>query len=731
MSASLSLPRFRLLTALGKESTLFENLCAISLLMIIWSYAALCLTQALEWYTLAPGAVTILLMIFFSNTLRQWSSGAWRGLSATVFALVIVEYLVFQNFFFDAAMHLIFYLQFNRFCTARKTRDFAQLYILTFLPVLSCTALTIDLSFIFTISIYAALAFAFLLILSTYTESNESERAAPSGMITRYFWGLVALSLTLLMILTTVLFLSIPRASFAMLFNNWNIRPSNPETISGFTDNIQWGKTEQIRLNFQKAFFAEIPPNTPIPSSPYWRIVSLDKYTGTGWSVSPLVTEQQENFLIESIPFSPAEALYAVSIYLEPNISSYLVLTPSYALLRSPKPVNAIKNPQNESIQLRRLPSDVFSYKLYISGQSAKPRKVPLDTQFRELYLDLPLDEDEKRRLMQFVSPFLSTSTDPAQVAQAVQSWLQSRCTYSLDLEPPGKADPILFFLETSRRGHCEYFAGSMVLLLRAAGIPARLVTGYRGGEWNDSNRYFTVRQSDAHAWVELYIDGEGWMQFDPTPATAFDRQHSWLENARQEFTRLSDKLSFFWYQQIVNYNLASQLLLLKSFSSPWDKSSSRSTIQLHSFLKNFSLTRLSSNRTDTLSSVFKVIIPFVMACIVLTIIVIIIRYKRLAPAPSIHRQSAEALALWNQLKTQLSKQKNGVIPTTDTPWQVYEKYFHRVTDKELFHDLVSDYYRLRFSRDHSSVTLAAFRQKILSVSQDIQKTARAAKNQA
>src|SRR5690606_3088574 len=126
---------------------------------------------------------------------------------------------------------------------------------------------------------------------------------------------------------------------------------------------------------------------------------------------------------------------------------------------------------------------------------------------------------------------------------------------------PAGEDDVLLRWLESEAPGHCEFFAGSFVLLARTAGFPARLVTGFRGGTWNDFSGSFTVRNANAHAWAEIFDDASGsWIRIDPTPgnqalattdidpatgaARARTRDSSW--------TARIESLRVFWYRRIV-----------------------------------------------------------------------------------------------------------------------------------------------------------------------------------
>jgi protein-glutamine gamma-glutamyltransferase len=123
-----------------------------------------------------------------------------------------------------------------------------------------------------------------------------------------------------------------------------------------------------------------------------------------------------------------------------------------------------------------------------------------------------------------------------------------------LQLPSERQKDPIAYFLFERKAGHCEYFASTMAVLLREVGVPTRVVTGFRGGEWNDLTGNFIIRAKDAHSWVEVYFPGLGWYSFDPTPAggapvvSTWSRMQLYLDAAQE-----------FWREWVVNYDYTHQ----------------------------------------------------------------------------------------------------------------------------------------------------------------------------
>jgi hypothetical protein len=150
-----------------------------------------------------------------------------------------------------------------------------------------------------------------------------------------------------------------------------------------------------------------------------------------------------------------------------------------------------------------------------------------------------------------------SSSKNEYDKASAIRDYLIAHYSYTLDLSGSHGADPLANFLFVRRAGHCEYFASAMTVMLRSVGVPARYVTGFLPGEYNDLGRDYIIRQSDAHSWVEVYFPGYGWVTFDPTP--------SGNESRSGLLSRIGlywDWLQLTWGEWIINYDFSHQLAL-------------------------------------------------------------------------------------------------------------------------------------------------------------------------
>ncbi len=175
-------------------------------------------------------------------------------------------------------------------------------------------------------------------------------------------------------------------------------------------------------------------------------------------------------------------------------------------------------------------------------------------------YLDLPKDSISQRvhDLARKVATAGSDQTDLGK-ASKIDKYLRGagNFTYSLQVTPPPKGqEPVDYFLFTSRTGYCEHFADAMIVMLRCVGIPARLVTGFKGGTWNSIGGFFMIRQSDAHSWVEAYVRPYGWVSFDPTGSSEAEREQP-TPGVRTQASLwdLKDYLRSAWMRYVVSYD--------------------------------------------------------------------------------------------------------------------------------------------------------------------------------
>jgi transglutaminase-like putative cysteine protease/uncharacterized membrane protein YidH (DUF202 family) len=248
----------------------------------------------------------------------------------------------------------------------------------------------------------------------------------------------------------------------------------------------------------------------------YWRSFTYDIYTGHGWSTSPTTLETYQpnqpiqpnqlpdHILVDEIVRPvPGEAgtIYASGEPVSINISSS-------AAWRSSNDLFGIQS-ADEGYEVQSLIPLVSEANLRLAGQ-AYPSWVT------RRYLALP--EEVTTRVRELALQLTATEPTPYDRARAIEQYLRSTYPYTTDIpRPPANQDLVDYFLFNLRKGYCDYYASAMVVLARAAGIPARLVIGYATGTYNLNSQRFVVSQADAHSWVEVYFPGIGWVAFEPT----------------------------------------------------------------------------------------------------------------------------------------------------------------------------------------------------------------------
>jgi transglutaminase-like putative cysteine protease/uncharacterized membrane protein YidH (DUF202 family) len=248
----------------------------------------------------------------------------------------------------------------------------------------------------------------------------------------------------------------------------------------------------------------------------YWRSFTYDVYTGHGWSTSPTTQETYPADQIIQSAQLPAHGLidqifkpfpgqtgtvYASGEPVTLNISSS-------AAWRSMKDLFGIQS-GDEGYEIGSLIPQVSVSTLRLAGQD-------YPSWVTQRYLALP--DEVTTRVRDLALQLTATEPTPYDRVHAIEQYLRSNYPYTTDVpRPPANQDLVDFFLFDLRKGYCDYYASAMVVLARAAGIPARLAIGYATGTYNLNSGRFVVSQADAHSWVEVYFPGIGWVTFEPT----------------------------------------------------------------------------------------------------------------------------------------------------------------------------------------------------------------------
>ncbi|MDO9288593.1 MAG: transglutaminase domain-containing protein, partial [Thermodesulfovibrionales bacterium] len=281
----------------------------------------------------------------------------------------------------------------------------------------------------------------------------------------------------------------------------------------------------------------------------------------------------------------------------------------------------------------------------------------PLISDNTSYYVQFPSDLN---KIAGFAGEIIKGANTDKGRALKIENYFKTNYTYSLQTSAPARGiNPIEDFLFNSKQGYCEHYATSMALMLRAVGIPSRIVTGFFGGERNKYGGYVIVRQSNAHSWVEAAIDGS-WKRFDPTPPAP-------LIEAPSMFSLYLDSFRMKWYRYVVNFSSSDQKRLIEYISIP--------------FLKIPEMPEIRAYGVRTLAYAFVIIISAAMLLLLLR------RFR-------IYRYgfvTAKYLRFRNSLK-----RKGANIMTSSTPSDVMKEAV-RLGMSDGLADFISLYERARF----------------------------------
>jgi transglutaminase-like putative cysteine protease len=404
---------------------------------------------------------------------------------------------------------------------------------------------------------------------------QSSPHAAPELRATL---GMAGRLLAQALPLALLLFLLFPRLQGPL----WGL-PQQGTAQTGLSDRMSPGDFGQLTLSDEIAFRVEFFSPPPSPSALYWRGPVLWDFDGRTWQTRFAVPTTSVRGEAIGQPIT-----YAIT--LEPHRQRWLFL------LGLPRELPAKMASIETSLgpDLQWLSKTAIAQRLRYQINADLDFRLEADTlsaASRSRTLALPEGNPQARALAaQWVSQYEgNTASEQAIVNQALAHFRNEAFFYSL--KPPllgeNSVDDFLF---VSRRGFCEHYASAFVVLMRTAGIPARVVTGYQGGELNPLGDYWIVRQRDAHAWAEVWLPNQGWTRVDPTAAVAPNRVErglnaalpanerpaglmtlntNWLMPLRQGWDLLNNQ----WNQWVLGYNQDRQrefLARLNPFLSTW-----------------------------------------------------------------------------------------------------------------------------------------------------------------
>lgn len=566
----------------------------------------------IKGFDLVPATIGVVVIAFFTvfrSLLLRVPPMAWTIYTILILPVVAIDIVGKETI--SALLDLNTWLVLYRSLNHRKRREEMQLVLLGLFLIVMVGILTSSLMFGIQLVAYAGLAIAFLVVGNALecktqgrTESSRElhERALRlplarvfgPGILRASFLG--SLLFGALLGIAALTFVMIPRFNLEKKVTLF--RMPTAKTSSGFSEEIKLGEVTDIKKDNRIALRVDAADKERVPLTPYWRMVALDSYDNGSLSLSPELKElfrgalasahhsrrywPQKRFS-QTPSDGPAERW---TFFLEPEVSRFLPVMGSFEQMTLGELNDLQIGPHMHVFAMKEANSKMLSYQLenvefsgdiadlsstgysiFIDSLLADPDRED-QTIYPHTLLEIPEDPKIRSYLEQVVSKIrVRENYTPREFAAAISRYLGSRHTYSLSTSLPPAIDiedPVVRWMQAGLSGHCEYFASAFLLLSRAAGYPTRVAVGFKGGAWNAYENYFMVRNSDAHAWCEVY-DGEGsWFRVDPTPGSPAPTAQP-LAVAVEDQRGVSDSIAFvdslrmMWYRRIVNFDQQSQ----------------------------------------------------------------------------------------------------------------------------------------------------------------------------
>jgi transglutaminase-like putative cysteine protease len=472
---------------------------------LLWMAAALLFTLPPFFDSLA---IWVPCLFLLSLALKFWMEPRGYRLRSVILKALLVATAVATVFFsyssvrgVEAGISLLVILMSLKILEAHTAREFRVMVLIGWTLCLCGFFLSQD----FATALWLLTAFGLLLVALI-----QFHRGASPGAV----WSPLGTTCRLLLQaapLVVLFFLLFPRINAGFRFELRPFRSAN----TGFSDRLSPGSIAALANSSEIAFRAEFPGNSTRPTGPmYWRGVVMWRCDGMEWR-APYAPPQRSRSSVRDIAVSGG------SLVQSPNakeIQQRITLAPNgahwmFALDRPIKTVPRAMLAQGDYLwsfepirKARRydVASSEFSPKDITARERAEALEVPasISPAVRSLAQSWAAQNPDSR----------------AVVGTALQFFRTQGFSYSLT---PGEYADLEEFLFRRRVGFCEHYATSFATLMRLAGIPARVVVGYLGGEYNDLGHFFLVRQADTHAWCEVWLSGNGWTRVDPTSAVA------------------------------------------------------------------------------------------------------------------------------------------------------------------------------------------------------------------
>jgi protein-glutamine gamma-glutamyltransferase len=614
-------------------------------LLVLSSLGTVFTAEAFEW----PLALGIFVATCTSLVIPYRLRARWAKSRLVVVALLLMlasigsEVWVGNRDIISGATLFLVLVLVSRLYTPRASSDAIQVLTLSFVVVLAGSALNTSFAF----APYFILVIICSIWALTTTHLTKTAELRPDlakhMQISRRFWLTTSALAIVIFLQTTVFFVVFPR----MGLGYFKPKVRTATNATGFSDRVELGHSGVLEGDTTVVARIEFPEGTGSvdPESFYFRGATLDLFDGVRWSKTP-VGQQMVRYRADGT-FETREVDRPAKVhfvfYQEPTEAEYLFLpetTPVARLLQD--------NPLWTGRPRVRFYTDVTGDLMMVRplGMAVQLegwmlQDAPIQGAPNAATLALPaLDA----RIGELAAKLRGEASEPDEIVARLSTAFRN-FTYTTQMEaPPEGENPIAFFLFERKSGHCEYFASTLAVMLRQSGIPARMVTGYRGASLNPFGGYYALQESRAHTWVEYYVKDRGWQRTDPTPPSLARDPTNVLER----MAAFSDLLRYRWNRYVVEYDLDVQVEAWRGIKKSFEGNNDTAT----------------KNWTSVLGQYKERALTVALAVLCTLAGVWLWRRRQTKSAP----KDREATKLWNRLERALAKRGVRRRPLHITP---------------------------------------------------------------
>lgn len=613
-------------------------------------------------------------------------SDRWTNLlTIACIAFYLADQFVISRTFLTSLVHLVLFVMLVRLFSAQRDRDRYLLAALSFVMVLAAAILTVDSIFLLALAGFILVGVATFILMEMLHSAQQAPVHGRDPSVPRAYRKLsfaiasiAPLLLVFILAAAAAIFFVLPRVSAGYL----NSTAGGNDLASGFSDRVELGSIGQIQKSTKVVMHVQVEGDRVGALQLKLRGVTLTQFDGMNWSNTGTKTELPRagdgSFDLETREPLPKGHLLHYRVTLEPFLDDVFFLLGRPVRLQGNYKAAAEDGEWDVFDLDGDRPVTRYEADSILRWHAARARNEDFANYPPEVsseYLQLPSLDPRIKQLAEQVTGPVSSTLDKA---SALQNYLRARYGYTLQLPSQTPQDPISNFLFVRKQGHCEYFASSMAVMLRSVGIPSRLVNGFSGGEFNDLTGQYVIRASDAHSWVEAYIPGRGWMEFDPTPPGGPQAVTRW-----RRMLLYLDAASLFWQEWVINYDLGHQLRLTQD--------ATRGSRQLVGHAQSWAMSKYDhalawaqrvQARVGAAAKTW--LIRFVMACLLLILLACMPRLARVVGNIRLARRPEKApqiaASIWYEKLLRLLARKGWQKSAAQTP----EEFVTAIGDPKL-----------------------------------------------